>query len=250
MAPSKRARAVSAAGREIERALGLAKSTDVLSRWMAYRLAEVRGAVEHATDPTARKAAQAEQDSLIVALWAKRPSLPVALGIDLRLGTAVTLIEALLGKQEQWHRAPPRPHEPQEIVEAMRDAMQQMVTSAAVLLSTREVLATGPEDSDLPLNKNERVARERLAQLSSMIMRRVSAAAGHKRDVLPPDEESLALLEKDINGKIDAIIGLLNAFRQVVIKRQSATNDRATGKRKAMPSKAAQRRKENKSKPA
>jgi hypothetical protein len=249
MVPSKRARAVSAAGREIEQALALGNRTDVLSRWMAFRLAEVREAVEHATDPTARKAAQAEQDSLIIALWAKRSSLPVALGTDRRLGTAITLIEALLGKQDYWHRAPPCPREPQEIVEAMRDAMQSMVTSAAVLLHKKEVLTTGPENPDLPLRKNERVVRERLAQLASLVVRHVSATAGRSRTAPPSDEEAVALLEQDFKDEIDTLVDLLKAFRQGVIKTQPTTNDRTTSKRKAIPRKAPQPRKENKSKP-
>ena len=190
---------------------------------MAYQLAEVREMVEHATDPTARKAAQAEQDLLIIALWTKRPALPMAIGLDRRLGAAITLIEALLAKQDQWHQAPQHPREPQEIVDAMRDAMQGMVTSAAVLLHKREVLATGLENPNLPLSKNERVARDRIAQLASIIVRRVSAAAGHGGSPLPSDEELVSLIEQDVNGEIDALIGLLNAFRQVVVKRQLIT---------------------------
>jgi hypothetical protein len=243
MAPSKRARVVSAAGREIEHALGLTDSTNVLARWMAYRLAEVREVVEHATDPTARKMAQAEQDSLIIALWAQRSFLPVAIGLDRQLGTAIPMIEALLGKQDQWHHAPPHPREPQDIVIAMRDTMQSVVTSAAMLRYKREMLSTGPDDPDLPLSKNERIARERLPQLASAIVRRVSPAATHLGDAPLSDEEIVALLEQYSSSEIDALIGLLNAFRKVLIERHASTNNRLTSTRKAVQRKAPRRRK-------
>jgi hypothetical protein len=74
--------------------------------------------------------------------------------------------------------------------------------------------------------------------------------AGHRGDTPPSDEECVALLEQDVNGEIDALIGLLNTFRQVLIKRQPTANDRATWKRKPMPRKAPQPRKANKPKRA
>lgn len=115
MAKSKRAREVSAVGREIEAALGLGRSADVLTRWMAFRLAEVRAAVDDAPIAAARKAVLAEHDALIMALWNHRGTLPEPLGVDRRTGLAAQIIRQLVNDTSVWIR----PDTPRNAVEAL-----------------------------------------------------------------------------------------------------------------------------------
>ncbi len=208
MALSKRARAVSAIGREIETALGSHRSTDVLTRWMAYRLAEVRLAVEASSTAEDRKSALAEQDALIMELWAQRGTLPHSLGVDRRVGSAAEIIEQLLSDPDQWRGRPDPPRGAVETLGAFSDAREHLLRVAAALIFKREAAQLGPEDSDLPLTKQERADRASWADFSDIILRGLTSGTGPMYgQPAPTDAEAIVLLEK---GTVDAIEKLRN----------------------------------------
>lgn len=216
MAPSTRERAVSAAGREIERALGAERSADTLTRWMSYRLAEVRLAVEHAKDPAEKKAAQAEQDALILQIWNERSALPAKVGFERELGDAIALINTLLAKDDPWRFAAPQPRNPEEFIEAMRAQMRSLTTTAAVLLFKRQVAADGPADPDLPLSEEERGARDSMTRLAELLLQRFDSKAIRSGGEPLTDEQAVKRLEHKARQEIDAFVELLRQFKTLM----------------------------------
>lgn len=214
---SKRARAISAAGRELEKALGLERDVDTLSRWMAYRLAELRLAVEQASDPAERKAAQAEQDALIIALWAERSHLPGKVGGVHRLGPVIELLDALVTEQRPWSPRLADPGTPNQVVDRLTSGLQNMVASSAVLLYRRLLAEQGPEDPDLPLDAEERAIRDRLAKLSDMHLSTLTAKVGHWRTDPLPDLQIITLLEQAVGENIEQLTLLLANLRAMLL---------------------------------
>jgi len=198
MAKSKRARAVSAVGREIEAALGLGRSADVLTRWMAFRLAEVRAAVDEAATAEARKTALAEHDSLIMALWNRRGTLPEPLGVDRRTGLAARIIQQLVNDPSVWNR-PDTPRNAVEVLGSLRNHWAYLLSVAAVLIYKRETIELGPEDPDLPLTVEEREDRRQWAEISQRVLSDVRMREGSLyRETEPSDAEAVMKLEQDV----------------------------------------------------
>tara|TARA_B100000965_G_scaffold175644_2_gene146468 strand:+ start:10034 stop:10732 length:699 start_codon:yes stop_codon:yes gene_type:complete len=199
---SKRARAVSAVGREIEAALGLGRSADVLTRWMAFRLAEVRAAVEDAPTAAARKAALAEQDALIMALWNQRGTLPEPLGVDRRTGLAARIIQKLVSDPSVWDR-PDTPRNTVEALDSLSYHWAYLLSATAVLTYKREAIALGPEDPDMPLTDEEREDRKQWVELSERVLREVRMREGslHREPALS-DDEAVVNLEQDVGNAI------------------------------------------------
>jgi hypothetical protein len=187
MGKSKRAREVSAVGREIEAALDMGRDADVLTRWMAFRLAEVRAAVEAATSAEARKAALAEHDGLIMALWNQRGTLPKPLGVDRRTGRAATIIQQLMSDQSVWSRHE-APKDVADVLGALRDHWAYLLSAAAVLIYKREADALGSEDPDLPLTKEERKDRKLWEEISNKVIHDIRLREGSLyREAEPSD---------------------------------------------------------------
>src|SRR5260370_9569443 len=63
-------------GRHLERELGIERSNDTLSRWMAHRIAELMERAENARTAAGRELAKADCANLILRLWEKRAQLP------------------------------------------------------------------------------------------------------------------------------------------------------------------------------
>lgn len=202
MAKSKRAREVSAVGCEIEAALGLGRSADVLTRWMAFRLAEVRAAVDDAPTAAARKAALAEHDALIMALWNQRGTLPEPLGVDRRTGLAARIIRQLVNDTRVWNR-PDTPRNAVEALGGLRDHWAYLLSAAAVLIYKREATALGPEDPDLPLTDEEREERRQWVEISQRVLRDVRMREGSLyRETEPSDADAVVKLEQDVGKTI------------------------------------------------
>jgi arsenate reductase-like glutaredoxin family protein len=167
---------------------------------MAFRLAEVRAAVEDAPTTEARKVALAEHDSLIMALWNQRGTLPEPLGVDRRTGLAARIIQQLVSDPSVWNR----PNTPRNAVEALgslRDHWAYLLSAAAVLIYKRETIALGPEDPDLPLTDEEREDRRQWAELSERVLREVRMREGSLyRDTAPSDVEAVVKLEQDVGN--------------------------------------------------
>jgi hypothetical protein len=194
-----------AIGREIEAALGADQPRDVLTRWMSYRLAEVRLAVEQARDAAPLKVALAEQDRLILALWAQRGLLPNQLAVDRRLASAAAVIATLL-ENPDLYRTPLPPHTPEQRFDALSHTMRRLVTVAAIMLFKREALARGPEDPDLPLSDEEAAARKKWADLSAAVAQGLHRRApGTNRDEEIPDADAVALFEQEVRSVIVAL---------------------------------------------
>jgi hypothetical protein len=146
---------------------------------MAYRLAELRLTAIEAPTATARKAAQAEHDVLIIKLWEQRASLPVAVESTRRLEASIATIQALLAKPSYWRPDSPA-GTPEENVLAMQNATVRVVTTAAVMLRRRHELSGGPDDADLPFSKEEAKVRSELDRMGGhIIRRRLVGAAQH-----------------------------------------------------------------------
>lgn len=214
---SKRARAVSAVGREIEAALGLGRSADVLTRWMAFRLAEVRAAVEDAPTAAARKAALAEHDSLIMALWNQRGTLPEPLGVDRRTGLAARIIRQLVGDPSVWNR-PDTPSNAVEVLSGLRDHWAYLLSAAAVLIYKREAIALGQEDPDLPLTDEEREDRRQWAEMSQRVLRDIRMREGSLyRETEPSDAEAVVKLEQDVGKTIAKLRAHLDVLEPILL---------------------------------
>lgn len=214
---SKRAREVSAVGREIEAALGMGRDADVLTRWMAFRLAEVRAAVEEVTSIEARKAALAEHDSLIMALWNQRRTLPESLGVDRRTGLAARIIQQLVSDPSVWNRRE-TPRDAVEACAALRDQWAYLLSAAAVLIYKREAVALGPEDPDLPLTKTEREDRKRWDEISVKVLRDIRLREGSLYGAREPSEtEAIMNLEQDIGKTIAKLHAHLESLESMLL---------------------------------
>lgn len=178
------------------------RDADVLTRWMAFRLAEVRAAVEEATSVEARKAALTEHDSLIMALWSQRHTLPEPLGVDRRTGRAARIIEQLVSDPSVWNQRE-TPQDAVEALGALRDQWAYLLSAAAVLIYKREAIALGPEDPDLPLTKDEREDRKRWDEISRKVIHDIRLREGslYRKDELSEVEE-IVKLELDVGKTI------------------------------------------------
>ncbi|WP_448203982.1 hypothetical protein [Azospirillum sp. sgz302134] len=214
---SKRDKAISAAGAEIERALHLAGSTDVLARWMAYRLAELDLIIAEAPNAAERSAAKTERDELILALWRQRAALPITES-DRQLKTSLGLLTALLDDPKPWRRDEPRVGTPEALVEALRQASARMVSAAAVLIRTRHELEGGPEDPDLPLAEEEAEIRSLLDKLRGRVIRDIMFVADDGAPGAEPSlEEEIALLERKVDNELSAIVEAVTELRTVLL---------------------------------
>lgn len=234
MARSRQDKVILAAGRELERTLELAQSTDVLARWMVYRLAELRHAVGTVRDDKARAAARAEQDELILALWANRAVIPGGVSTDRRLKGSLALIDALLAKCKPWHRSAEYPVTPPELIDAMRSASQRLVVAAAVLLRQRHALTEGPDDPDLPLTRLERKAGEQMEELRRLVIPRIVVVQAGEARTEPSLEEELTLLEMEVGTELDNLSMLVSALRASLLLpgkgRAASSKSNSTGR--------------------
>lgn len=213
----KRVREVSAVGREIEAALGKGRSADVLTRWMAFRLAEVRLAVESASTAEARKAALAEHDSLIMALWDRRERLPEPLGVDRRTRLASRIIEQIVVERPSWSRLDP-PRDIPGVLGDLRDHCTHLCSVAAVLIYEREAVALGPEDPDLPLSAEERRERDQLAEIARIALRDISVREGSwSQNQEPSASEAVVKLEGAVRSVIAEVRDLLAELEPMLL---------------------------------
>lgn len=184
---------------------------------MAFRLAEVRAAVEEATSVEGRKAALAEHDSLIMALWNQRGTLPQPLGVDRRTGLAARIIQQLVSDQDVW-----RQHEvPKDVVEvlgALREHWTYLLSAASVLIYKREAAALGPEDSDLPLTKEERNSRKQWDAISSKVIHGIRRSEGSLyREAEPSEAEAITKIEQDVVKTIAKLRAHLDSLEPMLL---------------------------------
>lgn len=217
MGESKRERAISAAGREIERSLSLAGSNDTLARWMAYRLAELRTLAEEAKDPATKKAAKAEQEDLILKLWEQRNHLPRPVGLERELGKSLAMLEALLDKSQPHYPHAPEPTDAPSLLGLLYRDIHLMALYATVLPYTKEILASGPADPDLPLTKIEKEARARFAEAVEVIVASAWRSAGHWTGPKPTEEQACEVLEEEICKHATAISSRIVKYRDAAI---------------------------------
>lgn len=207
---------------------------------MVFRLAELREAVGAATDPAARKAAQKEQDALILALWAQRSALPVGVAADRRVGASLALMDALLAERERWHRPHDNPQAPHEIIEAMNDAIAGVIRLGMVLLYERQTIEAGPEDPNLLLSNDERAIRERIDDLRSIELRRLLTGIGQYSLDGVTHEEAAALLEQRVDAEIHGVARLLEALRITLLPNATLPpKENAKSRQKATPERPA-----------
>lgn len=195
----------------------MGRDADVLTRWMAFRLAEVRAAVEAATSVEARKEALAEQDALIMALWNQRGTLPKPLGVDRRTGRAASIIQQLMSDQSVWSR-----HEaPKDVVEvlgALRDHWAYLLSAAAVLIYKREAVTLGTEDPDLPLTKEEQEDRKRWDEISKKVIHDIRLREGSVyREAEPSEAEAIVKLEQDVGKTIAKLRAHLETLEPMLL---------------------------------
>jgi hypothetical protein len=184
---------------------------------MAFRLAEVRSAVESAPTPEAREGALAEQDSLIMALWRQRHTLPAPLGVDRRTGTASRIIQQLVSDPSVWNR-PDTPRNAVEALGALRDEWAYLICSAAILTYKREAIALGPEDSYLPLTDEEREERKRLAELADRVLGDIRRREGSPYPGSEPsDTEAVLKLERATGKAIAALRAHLDRLEPMLL---------------------------------
>lgn len=195
----------------------MGRDADVLTRWMAFRLAEVRAAVEAATSVEARKTALAEHDALIMALWNQRGTLPKPLGVDRRTERAASIIQQLMSDQSVWGR-----HEaPKDVVEvlgALRDRWAYLLSAAAVLIYKREAVTLGTEDPDLPLTQEEREDRKRWDEISNKVIHDIRLREGSLyREAEPSDAEAIVKLEQDVGKTIAKLRAHLETLEPMLL---------------------------------
>lgn len=184
---------------------------------MAFRLAEVRAAVEDAPTAAVRKAALAEHDSLIMALWNQRGTLPEPLGVDRRTGLAARIIQQLASDTSVWNR-PESPRNAVEALGSLRDHWAYLLSAAAVLIYMREAIALGPEDPDLPLTDEEREDRRQWEEMSQRVMRDVRMREGSLyREAEPSDEEAVVKLEQDVGRTLAKLRGHLDLLEPMLL---------------------------------
>lgn len=184
---------------------------------MAFRLAEVRAAVEDAPTVEARKAALSEHDSLIMALWNQRGTLPEPLGVDRRTGLAARIIQKLVSDPSVWNR-PDTPRNAVEVLSWLRDYWAYLLSAAAVLIYKREAIALGPEDPDLPLTDEEREERKQWAELCERVMREVRMREGSLyRETTPSDAEAVVKLEQDVYNTISKLRAYLDMLEPMLL---------------------------------
>jgi hypothetical protein len=217
MEASKREQAISAAGRELEQALDLVDSSDTLARWMVYRLAELRRAVEEAADPEQRRAAQSEQDRLVIALWAHRDNLPGRVGLERRLSQALELLETLVAQQEAWRprRAPPQG--PIEKIGVLKSQVDGLIRLAAVLLYKRDMALNEPSDPALPLGEEEAGLQKQLAELSELMLRGLRVRAEPRATGAISEAQAMKLMEGEIVRDLDALSETLISLRDDLV---------------------------------
>jgi hypothetical protein len=130
---------VEALGRRIHEQLQRGDQDDLLSAWVATRLAELMTRAEQGTDPTAAR----ECTSLILELWKKRASWPEGWPPE-----GVGQILESLRQDPHWLWAPDRPHqvEPGSWISALNSALKSIkrehglwVAAALAELNTDEV---------------------------------------------------------------------------------------------------------------
>lgn len=184
---------------------------------MAFRLAEVRDAIEDAPTAAARKVAIAEHDSLIMALWNQRGTLPEALGVDRRTGLAARVIQQLVSDPSVWNRSD-TPRNAVEVLSGLRNHWVYLLSAAAVLIYKREAIALGPEDPDLPLTDEEREDRKKWAELSERVLREIRMREGSlHRTSLSSDAEAVVKLEQDVGGTIAKLRAYLDILEPMLL---------------------------------
>jgi (2Fe-2S) ferredoxin len=184
---------------------------------MAFRLAEVRAAVEETTSVESRKAALAEHDSLIMALWNQRDTLPEPLGVDRRTGLAARIIQQLVSDRSVWSRQE-TPKDVVEVLGALRDHWAYLLSAAAVLIYKREAVALGTEDPDLPLSKEEREDRKRWDEISNKVLRDIRLREGSLyREVEPSEAEVIVKIEQDVGKTIARLRAHLDTLEPMLL---------------------------------
>jgi hypothetical protein len=210
---------ISAIGHEIERSLGIAQSNDLLSRWMAYRLAEIRQTIEASDDPVARNTALTEQDRLVMELWSRRSTLPRSLGVDQRIRPAARIVESLAAVRDPWNRTPRKLKKPAELVDTIAGSCRHLVALIAVLVYTNEAIELGPENPDLPLTQEEEDQRTQFKKLAQQVFQELqSSPIGLWSDQLPTsDRDAVAMLQKGIATAISEMKSDLIALQKSLL---------------------------------
>jgi hypothetical protein len=148
---------VEALGRRIHEQLQRSSDDDLLSAWVATRLAELMTRVEQGTDPSAAR----ECTSLILELWEKRASWPVGWPPE-----DVDQVLESLRQHSYWGSAPDSQHQvdPGSWIRALHSAVTSIkreqrlwLTAALGELNTKEIAnwltvadsLTGEEESTL-----------------------------------------------------------------------------------------------------
>jgi hypothetical protein len=184
---------------------------------MAFRLAEVRAAVEDAPTAEARKAALAEHDSLIMTLWSRRRTLPEPLGVDRRTELASRVIQQLINDPSVWNRSD-TPRNAVEVLGGLRDQWAYLLSAAAVLIYKRETIALGPEDPDLPFTDEEREERRLWTEISDRVLADIRLREGSlHREAEPSDVEAVVKLEHDVGKTIAKLRAYLDTLEPMLL---------------------------------
>ena len=213
-----REKQISAAGRELERVLGLVGSHDTLARWMAYRLAELRQDAESLTDPDGRRAAARDHENLILRLWAQKDSMPVKIGFDERLAGSLEILEALTGADGEWARLLSRgPLSPGSMLEALKIAQESVARTALALIYERGQAAAPPDDSDLPLDPTERELDARLTDLRNVLLVALSEPSFRPCQEKVPRGAGVDQLAKGLRVRIADLKALLDQAQELFL---------------------------------
>ena len=187
---------------------------------MAFRLAELRAAIDAATDSKAHESLKKEHEALVLALWSQRSTVPGGVAAEERLRKSLALLDILLGERDAWHRPPADPKGSLEAADAVFDKVKDVIRLAMLLEMDRGELAFGSEDPDLPLSDEERQIRNRMTDLRRIEVRNLLASTGRFEagDVSP--EESVVHFEKRVGSETEDLIKMIRKLRSLLLRKR------------------------------
>jgi hypothetical protein len=206
---------VSAIGAHIVQELELAG--DTLSKWMAYRIAELMREAEGA-EGESKRTLDDKVSSLILQLWEKRASLPGQVDPTERLIGAIKILEKLEERDSFFSR----PRQPQNRVdeEASRAYLevQRINLQLALVEYVKGIRANQPATDDLPQGEEEREFRKQMdALLRSYTQRPIFISSADKTAVPSSD---IDILSENIRGNLAKAICSLEALNTLLAEPQ------------------------------
>lgn len=192
---------------------------DTLSKWMAYRIAELMREAEGA-EGESKRTLDDKVSSSILQLWEKRASLPGQVDPTERLIGAIKILEKLEERDSFFSR--PRQHLNRVDEEASRAYLevQRMNLQLALVEYAKAIGADQPAADDLPRVEEEREFRYQMdALLRSYTLRPVFISSADKTGVPRSD---IDILSENIQGSLAKAICSLEALRTLLAELQPA----------------------------